>query len=95
MCIRDRTGADDKWVRFLSLDDGEGFINARPIAIKLLQALEKDTSGVYDKKSSFPKPPSGFEEIINCEKFKQVSVSGENKRILKEKLKNEEFDDEF
>ncbi|MBK6364212.1 MAG: transglycosylase domain-containing protein [Saprospiraceae bacterium] len=89
------TGADDKWVRFLSLDDGEGFINARPIAIKLLQALEKDTSGVYDKKSSFPKPPSGFEEIINCEKFKQVSVSGENKRILKEKLKNEEFDDEF
>lgn len=47
------TGADDKWVRFLSLDDGEGFINARPIAIKLLQALEKDTSGVYDKNLLF------------------------------------------
>ena len=28
------TGGDDKWIRFLSLNDGEGYTMARPIAQK-------------------------------------------------------------
>jgi penicillin-binding protein 1A len=89
------TGADDKWIRFLSLNDGEGFVMARPIAIKLLQSLENDSIGLYDAKAKFPAPPKEFSEIINCEKFKEISVSGERSNILKEKMKQEEFDDEF
>lgn len=89
------TGADDKWVRFLSLNDGEGYTNARPIAVKLLQYLEKDTNSIFDVKARFPKPPEGFSEIVDCEKYKQVSVEGERNTLLKEKLKAEVFDDEF
>lgn len=89
------TGADDKWVRFLSLDDGEGYTNARPIAVKILQALEKDTSGIYDYKAKFPKPPAEFAELVNCAKYKQISVAGERNTLLQQKLKKEEFDDEF
>lgn len=89
------TGADDKWVRFLSLNDGEGYTNARPIAVKFLQNLENDPGSIYDYKARFPTPPEGFKEIIDCEKYKQISVTSERNSLLKEKLKNEEFDDEF
>ena len=89
------TGADDKWIRFLSLNDGEGYTNARPIAVKFLQNLENDPGGIYDFKARFPTPPEGFKEIIDCEKYKQISVESERHTLLKEKLKNEEFDDEF
>lgn len=89
------TGADDKWIRFLSLNDGEGYTNARPIAIKILQSLERDTTGIYDYKSNFPKPPAAFADLINCVKYKQISVAGERNTLLQQKLKKEEFDDEF
>jgi len=89
------TGGDDKWIRFLTLDDGQGYIMARPIAEKLLKKLESSPNKIYDSEARFPKPPQGFEELINCEKFKQISVGAESRNILSEKLKREDFDDEF
>ncbi|MFZ1705747.1 MAG: transglycosylase domain-containing protein [Saprospiraceae bacterium] len=89
------TGADDKWIRFLSLNDGEGYTTARPIVVKLLQSLENDSTSIYDYKRTFPPPPDGFKELMDCAKFKQNSVVGEREMILKEKLKREIFDDEF
>lgn len=89
------TGGDDKWIRFLSLDDGQGYVMARPIAEKLLKKLESSPNKIYDSEAKFAKPPPGFEELINCEKFKQISVGAESRTILSEKLKREDFDDEF
>jgi penicillin-binding protein 1A len=89
------TGGDDKWIRFLTLDDGQGFIMARPIAEIFLKKLESDPNSGFDSKAKFPKPPEGFEELVDCAKYKKVAVSTENKQLLKKKLKKEEFDDEF
>jgi len=87
-------GGDDKWIRFLTLDDGQGFVMARPITMKFLQGVEKDSLTNFDSEAEFPTPPLGYLDLVDCAKYKQKSVEEEqvdnnlNKR-------DDEFDDEF
>ena len=89
------TGGDDKWIRFLTLDDGQGYIMARPISELFLKKLEKDAACGYDYQADFPTPPAGFSELIDCTQFKTIRPSAERYMHKKEKQKKEEFDDEF
>jgi penicillin-binding protein 1A len=89
------TGGDDKWIRFLTLDDGQGYVMARPAAQKFLQKIEKDTTTGFYTNAKFPDPPPGFYELIDCEKFKEVLPDDEQSEILATKKKKDVFDDEF
>ncbi|MBK8828369.1 MAG: hypothetical protein IPO26_17170 [Saprospiraceae bacterium] len=89
------TGGDDKWIRFLTLDEGQGFIMARPIAQKFFQKLEGDPNCGYDYTSDFPTPPAGYEEMIDCAQLKTIRPSAERYMLRKKKESLEEFDDEF
>lgn len=89
------SGGDDKWIRFLDLNDGQGYVMARPISELFFQKLEKDETSGYDYKANFPTPPAGFAEMIDCEKYKYIRPADERRTLLKDKLKNEEFDEEF
>ncbi len=89
------SGGDDKWIRFLNLNDGQGYVMARPISELFFQKLEKDETSGYDYKANFPTPPAGFAEMIDCEKYKYIRPADESRTLLKDKLKNEEFDEEF
>jgi len=89
------SGGDDKWIRFLNLNDGQGYVMARPISELFFQKLEKDETSGYDYKANFPTPPAGFTEMIDCEKYKYIRPADERRTLLKDKLKNEEFDEEF
>ena len=89
------TGGDDKWIRFLSLGYGEGYTMARPISELFFQKLEKDVASGYDFKANFAPPPPGYEQMVNCEKYKYIRPGTERQNLLKAKLKNEEFDNEF
>ena len=89
------SGGDDKWIRFLNLNDGQGYVMARPISELFFQKLEKDETSGYDYKMNFPTPPAGFTEMIDCEKYKYIRPADERRTLLKDKLKNEEFDEEF
>ncbi len=89
------TGGDDKWIRFLSLENGQGFIMARPVVQKMLKKLESDSTGIYNYKAKFASPPEGFSDIIDCEKFKQVSVEQEQDSLLQTKTQLDQFDEEF
>jgi len=89
------TGGDDKWIRFLTLNDGQGYVMARPISQLFLKKLEKDTTGIYNSNAKFPKPPPGFDELIDCAKYKFITPASERKSILNEKLKKEDFEEEF
>lgn len=89
------SGGDDKWIRFLDLNDGQGYVMARPISELFFQKLEKDETSGYDYKANFPIPPAGFAEMIDCEKYKYIRPADERRTLLKDKLKNEEFDEEF
>lgn len=89
------TGGDDKWIRFLTLDEGQGYIMARPISEIFFKKLENDAQSGYDWKANFPTPPAGFEELINCAQYKTIRPTTERYILQKQKLKNEVFDDEF
>jgi penicillin-binding protein 1A len=89
------TGGDDKWIRFLTLDQGQGYVMARPIAELFLQKLERDENSGFDWKANFPTPPPGFDEMINCAQYKTIKPSDERYMLKKQKEKKEEFDTEF
>ncbi|MGB4958513.1 MAG: transglycosylase domain-containing protein [Saprospiraceae bacterium] len=89
------TGGDDKWIRFRTLDEGQGYIMARPISEIFLQKLEKDPKCGFNQNADFPKPPPGFDDLINCAKYKTIRPSSERRSLLNQKLKTEVFDNEF
>lgn len=86
-------GGDDKWIRFLTLNEGQGFVMARPIFQKFLQGLEKDEELNFDTDVSFPKPPPEAQELIDCEKNKQIKPEDEQNQILEEQLRTDEFEE--
>ena len=91
-------GGDDKWIRFLTLEDGQGFVMARPIVQNYIKALEADSLADFDSEKSFPVPPDGFLDFIDCAKYKQMSVEEEqivNKLDQGQDMFESDFEDEF
>ena len=89
------TGGDDKWIRFTNLNDGQGYVTARPVFQKLIKKLENDSTGIFDYKVRFAPAPEGMAEMIDCDKIKTVRPSAERWQIQKEKMKRDEFEEEF
>lgn len=65
------TGGEERYIRFTNLDDGQGFVTARPLFEKYITALEKKSTQ-YDPKLSFPTPDAGMKAIINCSHYKVI-----------------------
>jgi len=59
-------GGDDRWIRFLSLSDGQGSRMARPIVADLIDRLEKDPKSGYDQNARFFRPAGDLGIEINC-----------------------------
>lgn len=59
------TGGEDRWIRFLSLADGQGSKMARPIVASFFGKLEKDPQSGYDYNARFQRP-SDLNIEINC-----------------------------
>lgn len=89
------TGGDDKWIRFLTLDDGQGYVMARPVFEKYMRRLESDSTAVYNAEASFPDPPPGFFDLIDCAKFKSVDPEEEQNLIKENRVQQDEFEEEF
>jgi penicillin-binding protein 1A len=87
-------GGDEKWVKFYTLDDGQGFVLARPIFINYMNRLEEDENSGYDYKIKFPKAPKGLKEFIDCARYKQGEPEDEYARTKIEDLQFDEFDDD-
>jgi len=85
-------GGDDKWIRFLELADGQGYVMARPIVANFLMDLEKDTLATYNVKAKFPTPPRGFYDLVDCDRYKQIEPEEEQARIMEEKISLDVFD---
>ena len=88
-------GGDEKWVRFTTLDDGQGFVMARPIFQDLIKRLENDdTIEDYDAEKSFPKPPPDYYAIVDCDKYKQLLPEEEREMNLQRKSEEDVFEEE-
>ena len=88
-------GGDEKWVRFTTLDDGQGFVMARPIFQDFIKRLETDdTIEDYDSGKKFPKPPSDYYAVVDCDKYKQLLPEEEREMTLKRKSEEDVFVEE-
>jgi penicillin-binding protein 1A len=88
-------GGDDKWIRFLSLDNGQGYVMARPIVQKFLKKLEENPACGFNPDAEFKRPAGGYGHLIDCERYKQVLPEDEQAEIQQAKKKKEVFDEEF
>ena len=90
------TGGDEKWVRFYTLQDGQGFVMARPIVQKFIYSLENDTTITFDYNKRFKTPDNPkYKDMIDCGKHKEIKPEEEQEMRLEEKVEMDEFDEEF
>ena len=89
------TGGDDQWIRFTTLDDGQGYVMARPIFQKFITKLEKDSLVNYSPDADFPDPPPGFFDLVNCDKYKQILPEEEQANRQEAQIQSDEFEDAF
>ncbi len=59
-------GGEDRWIRFLSLADGQGSRMARPIFADFIARLEKDPKSGYDFNAHFIRPAGELGIETNC-----------------------------
>ncbi len=59
-------GGEDRWIRFLNLNDGQGARMARPIVASFISRLEKDPKSGYDFNARFTRPAGDLGIEINC-----------------------------
>lgn len=89
------TGGDDKWIRFLTLNDGQGYVMARPVFEKYMRMLEADTTAAYNSGAKFVNPPPGFFSLIDCDKYKTIDPEEERTTTRETNAKKDEFEEEF
>ncbi|MFN4254487.1 MAG: transglycosylase domain-containing protein [Saprospiraceae bacterium] len=70
-------GGEDRWVRFLSLDDGQGARMARPIVAGFFGKLEKDKNSGFDPNAHFTQPPGDLGIEINCASYRDSTATDE------------------
>jgi len=66
-------GGEDRWIRFLSLADGQGSRLARPIVASFFQKLEKDPKSGYDYNARFQRPPGELGIDLNCAAYQDAA----------------------
>ncbi|MBK8555411.1 MAG: transglycosylase domain-containing protein [Lewinellaceae bacterium] len=62
-------GGEDRWIRFLSLSDGQGSRMARPIFAGFMQRLENDKNSGYDFNARFQRPAGDLGIEIDCSAY--------------------------
>ena len=89
-------GGDEKWVRFYTLNDGQGSVMARPILRNFLQGIESDTSIRLDFDQRFNIPASQqFRDLIDCRQNRHKDPETELLNETDKNLHFDEFEEEF
>ena len=93
-------GGEDRWIRFLSLNDGIGAKMARPIFADLLKNLEKDSNSGYNPKRRFKVPTGDIGIELDCGIYQVISdqtqslENGGDNSFGDEELDDDYFDEE-
>lgn len=88
-------GGDDKWIRFTNLNEGQGYVMARPAFKKFIKKIEENADSLgFDVNKQFHLPPAKAWELMDCEKFKDIEPEEEAELRLEEQEKFDVFDDE-
>jgi penicillin-binding protein 1A len=84
-------GGEDRWIRFLSLSDGQGARMARPIFAGFVSRLEKDNKAGYDTNARFKRPPGDLGIEINCAAYQNTGTGTDEE----EEFSPDPFNDEL
>lgn len=95
MVVGTWVGGDEKWVRFYTLDDGQGFVMARPIFKEFMRRVEADDELDYNPNLNFVTPPSEYYDLIDCDRYKQEDVEVEQQQRIELARRSDEFGGEF
>jgi len=96
MVVGTWVGGDEQWVRFYTLEDGQGFVMARPILKNFLLGMESDSLINLDFEKDFILPSNkDYEDLIDCSKNKSEDPEAEQQISIEQKIKLDAFEDEF
>jgi penicillin-binding protein 1A len=89
-------GGDEKWVRFYTLEDGQGAVMARPIMRNFLLGIESDSLIDLDLTRDFMIPAdSRYKELIDCDKRKGSDPEAEQQISIQQKMNLDAFEEDF
>ena len=83
-------GGEHRWIRFLSIDEGQGARMAKPFFIKFMERLEKDSEVAYNKSKRFFRPPGDIGIELDCSQYEVIPEDEEF-----EVEENEDFGDDI
>ncbi len=66
-------GGDDRWIRFLSLRNGQGARMAKPFFKKFIKSLEDDEEVGFDTKAQFPVPEGASAIEFDCDAYEHIT----------------------
>jgi len=85
-------GGEDRWIRFLSLNDGQGARLARPIFAAFIKRLENDPGAKYDYTARFKRPTGDLEIEIDCSKYLDSRPAGDEEDFGYDRYQDENPD---
>ncbi len=93
-------GGEDKWIHWLNLQEGQGFMNARPFFADFMKSITEDKSVDFDRKARFLRP-AHLDIEIDCAKYKQKKlemingdINGDDEMMDQDELEEGDLDDE-
>ncbi|MBL7825971.1 MAG: penicillin-binding protein [Saprospiraceae bacterium] len=86
-------GGEDRWIRFLSLSDGQGARLARPIFADFINRLEKDPKSGYDFNARFVRPPGDLGIETNCAAYESTLGAPGDEEDFSPDIYNDELDE--
>ncbi len=64
-------GGEDRWIRFLDLENGQGSRMAKPFFVEFIKRLEEDESSGYDYNARFHRPSGPIPIQLDCQEYEQ------------------------
>ncbi len=89
------TGGEDQWIRFLSIEQGQGSVMARPVFINFIKSLESDRTINYNPNARFSPPKDGMKIVIDCDEYDKTSGQKGTSESSKDVRLEEGFDEEI
>ena len=68
-------GGEDTWIHFLSLDQGQGAVMARPFYSKFMEKLEKSNSPSYNPAERFKEMTGNIGIVLDCSQYKDNNAT--------------------
>ena len=87
-------GGEDRWIRFLNLNDGQGARMARPIFASFIGRLEKDPKSGYDFNARFVRPDGDLGIETNCAAYESSLGPLRDEESFSPDIYNDELDAE-